>query len=150
MEYLKVTKRLREAVRRKRPDLWRGKNGCSILTMLRRFPPFRFEIFSQNMRRRSSHSPRTERTTNGVCRGDLRKFVGRDVHCSTRGIPGMLPKLEEMLGAMYKECRRKGTKPNFSKIRKQAVYLNCSESLRTDSEARCPKVFVVFFSPSST
>jgi hypothetical protein len=41
MEYLKVMKRLREAVRRKRPDLWRGKkNGCSILTMPRRFPPF--------------------------------------------------------------------------------------------------------------
>lgn len=91
----------------------------------------------------------TERTTNGVCWGDLRK-VGRDAHCSTRGIPGMLPKLEEMLGAMYKDCRRKGTKPNFSKISKQTVYLNFSGPLRTDSEASCPNVFVVFFSPSST
>jgi len=27
--YLKVMKRLREEVRRKRPDLWRRKNGCS-------------------------------------------------------------------------------------------------------------------------
>jgi len=32
--YLRVIKRLREAVRRKRPDLWRGKNGCTMMTML--------------------------------------------------------------------------------------------------------------------
>jgi hypothetical protein len=39
--YLKVTKTLIEAVRRKRPDLWREKNGCSIVTTLRCIPPYR-------------------------------------------------------------------------------------------------------------
>jgi hypothetical protein len=38
-KYLKIMKRLRGAVRR-RPDLWRGKSGRSILTTLRRMPPF--------------------------------------------------------------------------------------------------------------
>ena len=38
--YLKVMKRLREAVRRKRHDLWRGKNWCSIITTLWHIPPF--------------------------------------------------------------------------------------------------------------
>jgi hypothetical protein len=37
--YLKVMKMLRGAVRRKRPDLWRVKNGC-IITMLWHSPPF--------------------------------------------------------------------------------------------------------------
>jgi len=32
--YLTVLKRLREAIKRKRSDLWRGKNGCSIKTTL--------------------------------------------------------------------------------------------------------------------
>jgi hypothetical protein len=53
------------------------------------------------------------------------------MHCSTRGIPGMLPKLEEMLGVMYKKWRRNGAKPIISKISKKTVYLNSSESLQT-------------------
>jgi hypothetical protein len=30
----------REAMRRKKPDLWRGENDRSIMTMLRHIPPF--------------------------------------------------------------------------------------------------------------
>ena len=48
--YLKVMKMLREAVRRKGPDLWRRKNGCFIMTMLWHIYPSWFMIFSQNMR----------------------------------------------------------------------------------------------------
>jgi hypothetical protein len=39
--YLKFMRRLREAVRRKGPDFWRGgKNGCSIITMFQCIHPF--------------------------------------------------------------------------------------------------------------
>jgi len=38
--YLKVMKRLREAMKRKRSDLWRGKNGCSIKTTVWHIPSF--------------------------------------------------------------------------------------------------------------
>jgi len=48
--YLRVMKRLREAVRRKRPDLWRGKNGCTIMTMLLCICQIWFMVLSQNMR----------------------------------------------------------------------------------------------------
>jgi hypothetical protein len=37
--YLKLMKRLRESVRRKRPDLRLRKNGGSIMTMLWCIPP---------------------------------------------------------------------------------------------------------------
>jgi len=33
-------KRLRGAVERKRSDLWKGENGCCIMTMLWHIPPF--------------------------------------------------------------------------------------------------------------
>jgi len=52
--YLKIMKRLREAARRRKPGLWRGKSGRYILTTLRLMPPFWLVIFSNNMRRRSS------------------------------------------------------------------------------------------------
>jgi hypothetical protein len=38
--YLKVMKRLREVVRRKGPDLLRGKHGCFIMTTLWHISPF--------------------------------------------------------------------------------------------------------------
>jgi hypothetical protein len=38
--YLMVLKRLREAMKRKRSDLWRGKNGFSSKTTLWHIPPF--------------------------------------------------------------------------------------------------------------
>jgi hypothetical protein len=58
----KVTNRLREAVRRKMPDLWRGKCGCSTMRMQWWISPFWFIIFSQNMRQRSSPSLHTRQT----------------------------------------------------------------------------------------
>jgi hypothetical protein len=38
--YLKVMKRLSEAMKRRRSDLWREKNGCSIKTTLWHITPF--------------------------------------------------------------------------------------------------------------
>jgi len=38
--YLNVMKRHKEAVRRKRSDMWRATNGCSIITMQQYIPPF--------------------------------------------------------------------------------------------------------------
>jgi len=38
------------------------KTGCSIMTKLRRIPPYWFVIFSHNMRRRSSHSVHIRQT----------------------------------------------------------------------------------------
>ena len=56
----------------------------------------------------------TETMTNGVCRGDLRKFVGRAVHCSTRGIPGMLPKVEERnAGSDVAKVEEKGDEAQY-------------------------------------
>ena len=57
--YLKVVKRLEDAVRRNRADLWWVKSGWSIMTTLRPIPSFWFVIFSQNMEQRSSASLRT-------------------------------------------------------------------------------------------
>jgi hypothetical protein len=102
-------------MRRKKPDLWRGENDRSIMTMLRHIPPFWFILFSHKTwddahpsacvlsrpctsRLLSLLPPAicTERMTNWLCQGDSRKFAGRATHYSKRGIPGMLPKLEEM------------------------------------------------------
>jgi hypothetical protein len=41
-----------------------------------------------------------------VCQRDYRNVTDRATQYSKRGIPGMLLKLEEKLGAMYKEWRR--------------------------------------------
>jgi len=81
--YLKVMKRLREAVRRKRPDLWRGKNGCSEAFLLSnsRFshktrdearPPAPVLVRLRTSGPVSHHQPEipTERTTIGVWRWD--------------------------------------------------------------------------------
>jgi hypothetical protein len=51
-EYLKIMKWLKEAARRRKLGLWRGKIGRFILTTLRRMPPLWLVIFSNNMRRR--------------------------------------------------------------------------------------------------
>jgi len=120
--YLKV-KMLRGTVRRKRSDLWRGKNSYSIMTISQHIHPFWFGNFSQNTRWRSTsslhtcqnlHQARnlyqaeihTGRMVNWVYWGDQRNYAGRTKQYSKTGIPRILPKLEQKLGVMYTKWRR--------------------------------------------
>ena len=70
---------------------------------------------------------RPERTTIWACRGDYRIFAHRFTHCSKICIPGMLAKLEETLGAMYKKRKRvlrrvqSPTVPKY--VRKWFIYI---------------------------
>jgi len=109
----------REAVRRRRLDLWWGKKWLlhhdkapahSSLLIHDSFAKHEMKLVPQTL-----HSPnpawadfclnqaeiRTERTI-WVCWGNKRKFARRATEYSERSIPWILPKLEETLGAIYK------------------------------------------------
>ena len=130
-----------------------GKNGCSIMSTLRRIPPYWFVIFSHNMRRRSSHSLRTRQTLhqqtyfsspswNPYWRDDdlslsrklkkirwygyalFQKRHSRNASKSGRNAGNDVQRV--------KGGTSKGTKPSNSKVSEKTNYLNCSDSLRTD------------------
>jgi len=122
--YLKVMKRLRRVSEEKKAWFEVEKKWWLHHDNALTHSPFWFVIFSQNIAHPSSLSLHTHQTLhhwtsfsspswNLYWKDDdlspsrkLRKFSGRATHYSKRGIPEMLPKLEEMLGVMYKEWRR--------------------------------------------
>jgi hypothetical protein len=112
-------KRPGEAVRRKRPDLWWGeklvapswwRSGAFVSSDSwfshkkwdEACPPGSVHTRLCTSRLLSLHHAEihTERMTIWVCRGDYRKFFGRTMQYFKSAIPGMLPKVEEMLRVM--------------------------------------------------
>jgi len=120
--YLKVMKRLREAVRRKRPEAWTNKTWmlhhdnapAHASLLIREFlakqetivvpqPPYSPDLAPADF----FLFPKLKSTLKGrrfqTIRGDKRKFATGPSRHPAKHVPGRVPELEKTLGAVYQQ-----------------------------------------------
>ena len=150
---LKVMKTLGEAVRRKRPGLWRKKKWLlnrdnapvHISLLIHDFltkremtlvpkPPYSPDIAPTDLCLHLAEIL-TERKTVCVCRGDLKKNLLQSYaifHKRHSGNAYKTGRNAESNVQKVEESTLKGTKPSSSKVSEKMIYINCSQSLRID------------------
>ena len=119
--YLKVTRRLREAVRRKRPEAWINKT-CMLhhynapphaSLLIREFlakqepivvpQPPTLQIWPCGLFPVPKVEVHTKRSPISDGRGDKRKFATGPSRHPAKHVPGRVPELEKTLGAVYQQ-----------------------------------------------